>query len=114
VGSALHDAIRARDEAANPDLTGRWDHVDEAWQIGTAPDGRRIAVIPLMYTAAVIIGRPHQATWYDDRWCYTSATAALAAAQAWDGTGEPDGWHRHPPTGRRRPDGDPSKEHIHP
>lgn len=27
---------------------------------------------------------------------------------------EPSGWFRHPPTGRRRPDGDPSKEYINP
>jgi hypothetical protein len=32
--------------------------------------------------------------------------------EAWDGDGEPDGWSRHPPTGRRRPGGDPDKEYV--
>jgi hypothetical protein len=34
---------------------------------------------------------------------------------AWElvgGVGEPQGWHRHPNTGRRREDGDPTKETI--
>lgn len=36
-----------------------------------------------------------------DRWCYKTYAAAKAAFDAWDGTGEPLGWHRHPDTGRR-------------
>jgi hypothetical protein len=51
---------------------------------------------------------------YENRWCYSTYDAAKAALDAWtgeDGT-EPQGWHRHPSTGRRRPDGDPSKEYI--
>jgi hypothetical protein len=27
---------------------------------------------------------------------------------------EPEGWYRHIETGRRRPEGDPSKEYINP
>ena len=32
----------------------------------------------------------------------------------WDGTGEPEGWMRHPSSGRRRPGGDPAQEHVRP
>ena len=34
------------------------------------------------------------------------------AALGWDGNGEPEGWYRHVPSGRRRPGGDPAKEHT--
>lgn len=37
---------------------------------------------------------------------------AVAALIEWDGTGEPEGWIRHPMTGRRRPGGDASKEYV--
>jgi hypothetical protein len=30
----------------------------------------------------------------------------------WDGTGEPQGWHRHVPSMRRRVDGDPAREYL--
>ena len=38
--------------------------------------------------------------------------AAVVALALWDGTGEPEGWMRHPTSGRRRPDGDKTKEYI--
>jgi hypothetical protein len=90
-----------------------WDEHDQCWDLGDAADGRRIAVIGLMFTAAVIIGPRHNLlNAYDDRWCYQTRDAALAAAAAWDGTGEPAGRHRHPDSGRRRPGGDPAREHV--
>lgn len=65
------------------------------------PDGRWAAVLPLMFTAAIIVGRIGDVHGYDDRWCYHSEATALAALDAWDGAGEPKGWHRNPMTGRR-------------
>jgi hypothetical protein len=48
-----------------------------------------------------------------DQWEYDTQGAAMSAAVSWDGgTEEPDGWTRHPETGRRRPDGDASKEYV--
>jgi hypothetical protein len=46
-------------------------------------------------------------TWgYGERWCYHDRASAQTALDAWDGEGEPNGWHRHLPSGRRRdPDG---------
>ena len=96
-----------------------WDDVAQSWTVATKiTDGAAYGmwITPLMYTTAIIVG-PVGAPWYDDRWCYTSPVRALEAARAWGGPwngGEPDGWHRHPPTGRRREDGDPGTEHVAP
>ena len=65
----------------------------------------RVWVVPLMFTAAIIIGPP-DTPHYKDRWCYGSIAAALHAADQWLPSLdlEPAGWHRHPQTGRRRDD----------
>jgi hypothetical protein len=50
-----------------------------------------------------------------DRWCYANKQLAEYALDQWNGKGDaPVGWHRHPATSRRRPDGDPVKEYIDP
>lgn len=64
-------------------------------------DGRYAAISPLMFTHAIIVGRIGDLG-YDDRWCYHDHASALAALDAWNGVGEPEGWHRHPASGRRR------------
>lgn len=66
-------------------------------------DDRTYAVImPFIYTHAIVTGRIGDNVGYEDRWCYHGREAAIAALDAWDGAGEPEGWHRHPSTGRRR------------
>ena len=74
--------------------------------------GRWAAIWPLMFTHAIITGKIGNTTDVDDRWCYPDYPAAQAALDAWDGTGEPQGWTRHPATGRRRPEGDATKEYV--
>lgn len=79
-------------------------------------DGRWSAVMPLLFTAAIITMEPDiekASLWYEDRWCYHSLPDAVKALSVWNGEGEPDGWHRHPQTGRRRTNGDPLAEYIH-
>ena len=77
------------------------------------PDRSRYAAIrPLLYTFAIITGKIGDRFSADDRWCYESYEKAKAAFDAWTGYGEPTGWHRHPSSGRRRPGGNPDKEHI--
>lgn len=66
-------------------------------------DGGDACIAPLMFTAAILYGLSDFS--YEDRWCYKSVEAAKEALDAWDGTGEPEGWHRHPMTGRRRENG---------
>lgn len=65
-------------------------------------DGRYACVMPLLFTSAIITGRIGDFVGYEDRWCYGSLEAARAALETWSGIGEPEGWHRHPMTGRRR------------
>lgn len=59
------------------------------------------AIYPLMYTHSIIVGRVGDRMGYDNRWCYQTYEKAKAALEAWDGTAEPTGWHRHPDSGRR-------------
>lgn len=66
-------------------------------------DGHEAAIMPLMFTHAIVYGLNHFG--YEDRWCYSTYEKAKAALEAWEGTGEPDGWHRHPKSGRRRHNG---------
>lgn len=64
--------------------------------------GRYAAIQPMIFTHAIIVGQMGDETGYDDRWCYHTLKAAEVALDAWNGIGEPEGWHRHPATGRRR------------
>lgn len=52
----------------------------------------------------------------DDVWQYEDRARAIVAAAMWNPsvTPEPFGWYRHPQSGRRRPHGNPSEEHVHP
>lgn len=47
-----------------------------------------------------------------ERWCYHDHDAAWRAVLGWNGKGDPDGWYRHPLTGRRRPGGVAEDEYI--
>jgi hypothetical protein len=66
------------------------------------PRGRWAAIWKLMFTHAVVVGTIGDQNSIDDRWCYQNYEQAKTALDAWDGEGEPEGWHRHPITGRRR------------
>jgi len=77
-------------------------------------DDRYVAVVPKLYTWALIVGTVNDESGFRDRWCYEGLLSAVLAASVWDGRGEPDGWHRHPATGRRRTHGDPTTEYIAP
>jgi hypothetical protein len=70
------------------------------------------AIKPLLFHWTMIVGQVGDYLTYDDRWCYADANAAKRGLRDWSGEGDPDGWHRHPRTGRRRPDGDPKREYV--
>lgn len=78
--------------------------------------GMRIQVVPMTFGKARLCIGPDQALWYDDGWCYDNPVIAIAQAITWDPEKdkEPDFWMRHIKTGRRRPDGDHSKEYVSP
>lgn len=72
-----------------------------------------IWVIPMMFTTRMVIGSATAQT-YDDLWCFDDPETAVIQAVMWDPATEPEpnGWHRHPPSGRRRRDGDPTREYV--
>lgn len=82
-------------------------------EIKALSDNRWAGVHRFGFTDAILTGDLDNLNTYADRWCYErgSATAAL---KAWNGTGEPAGWHRHPRSGRRRPEGDAAREYFAP
>lgn len=78
------------------------------------PDGRVAAVTALTFgQAQICLGRDDDKFGYENFWVYSTIDKAIQALKDWDGSGgEPEGWHRHTATGRRRTDGDPSTEYI--
>jgi hypothetical protein len=95
------------------DKWGKWNEHWGAWLIKET-ETHEIFVMPFIYTHAIVtVPRGHYLT-YEDRWCYMTKASALYAAVCWDGAPgtEPEGWHRHPVTGRRRENGEPSTETI--
>ena len=71
-----------------------------------------IRVHPMTYgKGRLCIGHVDDWCGYEFGYCYTSPEEAFAAADAWDGTGEPQGWMKNLQTGRYRKNGDPAKEY---
>lgn len=60
----------------------------------------------------LIVGDGDDDACRSDVWDYETFPQAYAALVKWNGDGEPDGWIRHMPSGRRRPEGDPSREYV--
>ena len=77
-------------------------------------DGFEVTVWAMTYgKGRLCYGRQESMT-YEDAYCYPSHNKAIEAAKVWDGEGDPpDGWTRHPMSGRRREDGDPEKETVY-
>lgn len=71
-------------------------------QVRPIDENRWVGLFQFAFTWAIIVGRIGDQYSYDDRWCYHHKSDAAEALEEWDGTGEPQGWHRHPMTGRRR------------
>lgn len=64
------------------------------------PDGSYAGLFQFMYSWGVVAGLHMYG--YEDRWCFHGYDKAKAALDAWDGEDEPQGWHRHLNSGRRR------------
>lgn len=75
-------------------------------------DGRGVWVMPMLNGNGRLVVGPIEGQWLDEAYCYDSVVLAVAGALAWDGVGEPEGWKRHIGSGRRRPNGDPSREYV--
>jgi hypothetical protein len=97
-----------------PEDTGTWCVWPENdYLIRRFDDHRYVAIAPFIYTVGIIRGDLTDKAGYSDRWCYKNVQEALVHATIWTpDQAEPMGWHRSPTTGRRRPDGDESKEYT--
>lgn len=79
-----------------------------------------VSIEPRTYGRAAITAgqrRDHELGVYDESWDYPSQQQAVYALLQWVGTSgmdEPVGWERHRPSNRRRPGGDPTREHVAP
>ncbi len=79
-------------------------------------DGRMIGVMPLTFGRGCLgIGRSDAGA-FDDVWDFLSLARAIAEAETWNPADEPEpqGWNRHPSTGRYRPGGNPAQEYRKP
>ena len=77
-------------------------------------DGRWIGVKAQVFNAVLITGL--DAVGAAEEYSYPDLVQALVAYTLWNfpDEPEPDGWIRHVPSNRRRPDGDVSREYIAP
>ena len=76
-------------------------------------DGRDACITRIGFNYAILADLTE--TFYGDRWCFHHYALARAALADWIDKGGPEPtihWHRHPDTGRRRPDGDASREYV--
>jgi hypothetical protein len=67
-----------------------------------------VGIYDYLFTSAIIVGVMGDYATIDNRWCYHTKEDARAALVEWESRkymGEPDGWHRHPFSGRRRQNG---------
>jgi hypothetical protein len=80
------------------------------------PTGRAVFLRPWSYGGLVLNIGSLGVSWFDDEWNFQAEQhrAAWRAALGWNGEGDPEGWYRHPASGRRRPEGDPTKEFVRP
>lgn len=77
-------------------------------------DGYEITVYPMtLGRARVCYGQQDDVAGFITAYCYDDPGTAVLAGIEWDGKGDPpDGWTRHPDTGRRRNGGDPASETL--
>lgn len=94
--------------------------VAEFWEapeshVRVLDDGSYVLAHRLMFHWMLVRGAAESPEFYDDRYCYQTEEMVLQALASYPQEGgmfEPTGWHRHPPTCRRRPDGDASREYV--
>lgn len=86
---------------------------DFLW-IQRLPDGRALFLVPWSIGGLQVSIGALGSKFYADSWDYSADHyyAAWRAALTWDGLGEPEGWTRHPTTGRIRPDGTAASEVV--
>ncbi len=77
-------------------------------------DGRYITLTPQLYGTLLTLSQAGNEYGYSEAYTYDNPEKAVASYEAWEGNGEPNGWIRHIPSNRRRPNGDAAQEHVSP
>ncbi|BAO90657.1 hypothetical protein [Caballeronia cordobensis] len=77
-------------------------------------DDGRIAALQTINTWLIALAVGIYGHGHEDAYYYRSRDDAKRALDDWTSKGEPQGWIRHPQSGRRREDGDPAREYIQP
>lgn len=113
----MHDSAELPSSAAAQKRMIAWVKAtdpDTTLEVRLLGDGTYLAVRRLLFHYTLIYGVLGDQIGYEDRWCYPTAAAASAGMWGWTSypEGEPAGWHRHPKSGRRRPDCDASREYV--
>lgn len=76
-------------------------HVADSYiDLRKLPDGRYIGTLRLLFHWTMHIDIDYVG--YADRYCFSTYELAKKAFDEWSGEGDPEGWHRHPTTGRRK------------
>jgi hypothetical protein len=78
------------------------------------PDRAMAGIESLIYTNRICVA--HAGTIFgvwDDMWCFDKEVDVVNVLRSWEypRVSEPEGWHRHPPSNRRRFNGDPALEY---
>jgi hypothetical protein len=76
------------------------DVVESYIDLRQLPDGRYIGTLRLLFHWTMHIDIDFVG--YADRYCFATYELAKKAFDEWTGESDPEGWHRHPMTGRRR------------
>jgi hypothetical protein len=76
------------------------DVLREYTDVRSLPDGRLIGVHRLVYHWTIHVDIDWSG--YAERYCYDTYLVAKKAYDEWNGVGGPEGWTRHPTSGRRR------------
>jgi len=84
-------------------------HYRQFWIL---PDGRLCGLLRLLHHWTVHLDLDYVG--YADRYCFMTPELAIEAMSLWDGRGDPINWHKHPSTGRVRPDRTAASEYVEP
>lgn len=77
------------------------------------PDGRVLHLEKMPHFFRLSVG-PREWPVFDSVYDFEADETAWRAILEWDGTGDPEGWFRHPHSGRYRPGGSRSQEYVAP
>lgn len=101
------------DERARVNLAELQEQAPKPLARRVLEDGRILELWQMMFNVRLTVTLPENVDMcWEDAWCFRDPVAAYVAIATWNGEGEPDGWIKHPPSGRARPDGTPASEYC--